>query len=508
MKTITWFLIGVVWANSLYAQFLQSPQVWESPAFDTFLTDSLRKHAAHNDTRAAFEAFTNQQDTLGSRYFDFRKIITHKNVKLNIAPVFFTENGFGTSGYTSYHAGGFLLYGNATNRTQFCIRTTGNASAIPAYAQNRFTETNTVPYGRTALWKQDNQQVWMDFRASVSHKVLDHFELELGNGTQKIGNAYRSLFLSGNVGNYPYFTTKVAVWRFNYFSTLAVLADYEHTVATEKLSHSYGSFHGLSIDLGKHLQFYLFESVVWSATDSIGKRGFDVSYANPIVFYRPVEFANGSPDNVIMGAGFELSLHRNFLVYGQGVLDEFILSQFKSQNGWWGNKYGFQTGAKWFRLPFIPQSRLLLEYNYLKPFTYSHDNNFTNYGHATSPLAHPAGANLTEIIVDFAYFPKAWEFRATGTLLKYGADTNEHSMGNNVFRSYSLRYSDQGHSMLQGELHTVQYLKAEASYTFNSSTNLKAGLRAEYRTELPLGVNYLNATVFIGTQLFKSNYDY
>ena len=60
-------------------------------------------------------------------------------------------------------------------------------------------------------------------------------------------------------------------------------------------------------------------------------RGFDPNYANPFIFYRPVEFSVGSSDNALVGANIKITPFKNHIFYTQFIFDEFLLSEIKSR---------------------------------------------------------------------------------------------------------------------------------------------------------------------------------
>ena len=43
--------------------------------------------------------------------------------------------------------------------------------------------------------------------------------------------------------------------------------------------------------------------------------------------------------------------------------------------------------------------------NYIRPYTYQHASYYTAYTHYQQPLAHPMGANLTEVLGVLSYQP-------------------------------------------------------------------------------------------------------
>ncbi len=99
------------------------------------------------------------------------------------------------------------------------------------------------------------------------------------------------------------------------------------------------------------------------------------------------------------------NIAKRFQVYGQFLLDEFVLSEIKKNNGCWVNKWGIQLGAKYIDAFGIKNLDLQVEMNRVRPFTYSHSDSVANYTHYNQPLAHPLGANFQEFIGIARYQP-------------------------------------------------------------------------------------------------------
>ena len=51
-----------------------------------------------------------------------------------------------------------------------------------------------------------------------------------------------------------------------------------------------------------------------------------------------------------LGGGLKFTFARHYVLYGNIIFDEFLLSEFRENRGWWGNKYGVQFGLKCFDL--------------------------------------------------------------------------------------------------------------------------------------------------------------
>ena len=74
------------------------------------------------------------------------------------------------------------------------------------------------------------------------------------------------------------------------------------------------------------------------------------------------------------------------------MLDDFNFNEIKEHNDTWNNKYSYQIGCKGYFGPV----RYLLEYNYIRPYIYSHDKSVNAYAMYSQPLANPYGANLNQ----------------------------------------------------------------------------------------------------------------
>ena len=130
----------------------------------------------------------------------------------------------------------------------------------------------------------------------------------------------------------------------------------------------------------------------------LNRRNFDVNYLNPIIFFRPIEYNIGSSDNSFFGVNLKATIFKRHILYSQLILDEFLLEEIRNNNGWWANKYGFQFGYKSFDLFELNGLGFQLEFNSVRPFTYSHLSSLQNYGNANHSLAHPLESNFRELL--------------------------------------------------------------------------------------------------------------
>ena len=147
-------------------------------------------------------------------------------------------------------------------------------------------------------------------------------------------------------------------------------------------------------------------------------------------------------------------INKNHIIYSQVIIDEFLLSELKSDNKWWGNKYGVQFGYK--SNSFIMEELYFqTEFNMVRPFTYSHKHSVLSYGHLNSSISHPLGANFYEVLNIVSYKKGEHRFTNKITYSSYGLDSSVINYGQNIFNSYSLRGDDYGHKIMQGKKTTV-----------------------------------------------------
>ena len=172
-----------------------------------------------------------------------------------------------------------------------------------------------------------------------------------------------------------------------------------------------------------------------------------------------------SNDNSLLGLDFKANLLHTAQLYGQLMLDEFSLTNVRARNGWWGNKQAFQVGAKYIDVAGISNLDAQAEFNFIRPYTYQHENKFTNYQHYQQPLAHPIGANLYEWIGIIRYQPIGQlNLTAKAIYTHFGADTDSLNYGNNVLLSYNNRVQEFNNKVGQGITTDQLHLDLTASW--------------------------------------------
>jgi hypothetical protein len=284
----------------------------------------------------------------------------------------------------------------------------------------------------------------------MAYQLNNFFTFSGGYGKNSFGDGYRSLLLSDNTIAYPYLKIETDFGGIKYVNLYTMWGENTGTPNTPSLDRKkFTAQHFLSWNITKSFNLSIFEAVIWQNKDTLLQRGFDVNYLNPVVFYRPVEYGIGSSDNVILGLSSSYKFDDFSQLYGQVILDEFLLSEIRARSNWWGNKYGFQLGYK-NRSFFLNDLFFQTEFNMVRPFTYSHKFPEISYGHLSSASAHPIGANFYEILNRLSYIKGNIRFSNTLTYAGYGIDSSTVNYGQNIFQSYANRSGDYDHEILQG----------------------------------------------------------
>ena len=325
--------------------------------------------------------------------------------------------------------------------------------------------------------------------ANLSYTPSKFINLNLGYGKNFIGDGYRSLLLGDGASPYPFFKLNTTFWKIKYTNIYTWLKDVRSEVIEDRTyATKFAASHYLSLNVSNRWNIGLFESVVWSNKNN---RGFDMSFVNPIIFYRTVEFTSSSRSgNALLGLTSKYKLSNQINIYGQFLIDEFSLNDVKAGDNSWKNKYGYQLGAKYYNAFSIKNLLLQVEYNNVRPYVYAHSDAITNYGHNNQSLGHQWGGNFREFIAIARYHQGRYFADAKVTFGERGLDFNDgvdnSNYGSNIYLSYNAnRPYDTGVTIGQGNKTTLFFADLQAGYLINPSTNMKLYGSVIYRSFNP-----------------------
>ena len=325
---------------------------------------------------------------------------------------------------------------------------------------------------------EDSNFTYTDLRARFSYTPNKIFNFQTGIDQNFLGEGNRSLLLSDYGKPYPFALIRTNFGKFEYDIFYNC---YRELKGNHKWKEKFSSTHVVSFNPTNWINVSFFESLVFSPKDIGLFRGFDAEYLNPIVFFRPQEYSIGSSDNTFMGFLFSIKRKKHTL-YGQSILDDFLLSEIIAQRGYWSNKFGGQLGVKG-RFKYYNQNFFYrVEVNFVRPYTYAHANSNENYAHQGSPLAHPYGANFYEFIYELKCQKNNWLYKVFGNYYLYGGDKNNGiSYGGNIYASYNSYPKYYNNYIGQGVKTNGANLILSIAYLLDKGTNLQAFLENHFQ---------------------------
>lgn len=407
---------------------------------------------------------------------------------------------------------GLTLRGMIANRVGFYTYLTENLERTPRFVQDRIGATLAVPgNGRYNSYKNTGVD-YSDARGGITFNAAKYIDFQFAYDKNFIGNGYRSLFLSDYSSNYLFLKVNTRIWKLNYENIYMELnPQFSAAVRGNDLllDKKYATIHHLSVNATRWLNVGLFEAVIFGR-----KNHFDFTYLNPIIFLRTAEKENNSPDNGVIGVDFKANVLKRGQLYGQLLFDELKVKELVAMNGWFGNKFGVQLGAKYIDAFGLANLDLQGEINIVRPFTYSHYDSTDNYTHYNQPLAHPLGANFIEAIGIVKYQPLS-RLTMSARLIywKQGLDSNASAnYGSDIFKLYTTRSGgDYGYSLPSGIPSNGMNVQLLASYELKENLFIDGSMLLR---RLTTAGNYFpeqHTTMFtagLRLNMFRREYDY
>lgn len=437
--------------------------------------------------------------------------VNEKDFFLAVNPVIQQQQSIesGNSQRIFLNSKGITARGLIANKVGFDFYLTDNQERTPLFVQDYEHKFLAVPGAGFYKPFKTTAYDYFDARGSIYFGASKYFKFQFGYDKNFIGNGYRSLMLSDFGTNNLFLKINTRIWKLDYTNLfMELIPQNKSNPGTILLPKKYAAMHRLGINATKWLNVGLFEAVIFGRPNR-----FDFSYLNPVIFLRSIEQQNGSPDNALIGLDYKINIGHQGQLYGQLLIDEFVLSQLKSGNGWWGNKFGVQFGGKMIDVFEIKNLDVQLEANVLRPFTYSHSDSIANYTHYNQPLAHPLGANLQEIIAIIHYQPKPrWTAQLKVIAFSQGIDTANSNYGGNIFLINSTRsLGDYGYTLAGGV--KANGINASLWVGYEILENLFIDASVMYRRYNVSGQSQLSRnsgmfTLGVRMNMFRREYDY
>ncbi|MDD5570163.1 MAG: hypothetical protein PHD97_03305 [Bacteroidales bacterium] len=419
--------------------------------------------------------------------------IKGEDYKFTIDPLFDFQVGTVLKGKTKYftNSRGFLITGKIGKRLTFYSSYTENQAIFPDYLSDTIKSYKidnsyyVVPGEGLAKPFKTNGFDFANSAGKISYSPFRFLNIQFGNGKHFIGDGYRSLLLSDNSYNYPFLQLTGEFWKIQYTSIYATfqepLVSREYEMGFQK---KYATFHFLSYNVNRRLNIGLFDAMIWKIVPK--KAEYKIDYANPLIFYCPLQFSTlNSDNNAMIGITGKYKIAKKNIAYGQLIFDD---NRFDTKYyGYYKNKYGYQLGIKFFDLFKVENLFFQTEFNAVRPYTYSHSVPVQNYSHYNQSLAHPLGANFYESVSILNYRFSDYldkiilEWKLNYAM--YGADSSNVNLGRNIFTSDTEFLHPYRNYIGQGVQTTLIYNEIRICYLINPRTNMRFELGFSARTE-------------------------
>lgn len=469
----------------------------------TSLDRQLSYHLFRNYNEFSNTGISNSKRNLFQLFYRLKTDfywVREGNFKLRVNPVihFSAAKEQDNDGFLFQNTRGAQIKGIIGNKLSFQTYLSDNQARFTKVLRDLTLEQIAIPgSGRFSNYRETGFD-YFSARGFIDFQLMPEIGLRFGHDKNFIGSGYRSLILSDYANESLFLQLTTRVWKFEYTNLFKELIAQFPTFGDNLLERKYLALHRLGIKLGKKWEVGLFESVVSGGEG----RGFDLQYLNPVIFYRAVEHGVGSPDNVMIGADFRSILSKKLSIYGQFVLDEFSFEALKAVNGDWRNKFGFQLGGLLIDLAGIENLDLRLEYNQVRPYTYSHSNKYANFSHYNQSLAHPLGANFREAVAILKYRPKyKWLFTLNNTYSEYGTDADGLNWGGDILLDYNTFVQSTGNSIGQGVKNTVLQNQLFVSYMLRHELWIDFMVHNYQRSSDDDALDHSSITVGLGIRL-------
>lgn len=331
---------------------------------------------------------------------------------------------------------------------------TENQAVLPQYLSDFHRKNRVVP--GQGHWKPfgSNGFDYLAARAYVTFNPIKPINLTFGHDKLHVGAGQRSMIYSDFAPPTLFLRIQTQIGKFQYTNQFSQLTNRQEPIGfNEIIPNKYMVSHQLAFKVGKKTELGLVESVVLKRKDQI-----DFNYLNPVIFYRFVESFLGSPDNAMASLNIRHITKYKTSVYGQFVLDEFVLKDLTKNPNRFTNKWAYQIGAKTVNFLGVKNLDLQAEFNKIRPYTYSHFTTYTNYAHYNQSLAHPMGANLKEWlgVIRYQPYPRTTIY-GTFSKIYFGDDRPDQNWGGNILLDYDTRVRDEGNYIGQGRTTDLRF---------------------------------------------------
>lgn len=288
---------------------------------------------------------------------------------------------------------GIIIRGNVGEKFSFQTSFYENQAVLPNYMTAFVNAREVVPgQGRVKRFK-GNGYDFASSSANISYTPASFINFQLGSGKNFIGDGYRSLLLSDQSFNYPYFKITTQFGKKDQFQYTILNAQLTNLIRRDVGSTGEALFqrkamstHYLNWIATKWLTIGLFENTIWRTEDSKGTKPFQFQQLNPVFGINALTTITDEVNHSAVGLNTKIKLPFKIVLYNQVVYD--------------GNQYektkGYQLGLKYLGLKHITFQG---EYNVMdNPYATTFNPELQQFYHYNEYLAHPLGDNFKEFV--------------------------------------------------------------------------------------------------------------
>jgi len=337
-------------------------------------------------------------------FYENFAVVDTGNFYLTVDPLLNLENGKDqkdSSDKVLYkNTRGIIIRGNVGDKFSFQSSFYENQATLPSYMSDFVENRDVVPgQGRVKKFKENGYD-FAAASANISYTPFSFLNLQLGTGKNFIGDGYRSLLLSDQSFNYPFFKATTQFGKRKQFQYVILNAQLTNLNRREGGSSNEALFerkamstHYFNWIATKWLTIGLFENTIWQTEDSLGTKSFQFQQLNPVFGINALTTISSDVHHSVVGMNTKIKLPFKLILYNQFVYD--------------GNQYektrGYQIGLKYLGLNYFT---VQLEYNKMEnPYTTTFEPQLQGFHHYNEYLTHPLGDNFDELvgIINFKY---------------------------------------------------------------------------------------------------------
>jgi hypothetical protein len=410
------------------------------------------------------------------------------------------------------NAKGATMRGMIANKIGFHLYATDNQEQGPIQFRQFVDSNRSVPgAGFHKSFKDGRGRDYFDARGSVSWNVTNFINMQFGWDHHFIGAGYRSIFMGNFSAPNLFLKFNTRYGKFNYTNIFSELYAPVQQRGDNLIPKHYATTHHLSFNATPWLNVGAFETVVFGELDKINLR-----YFQPVIFLNTLFRNKEGNDNAMYGFDVKANIAKTVQVYGQ-VLFQGFNGERQSNKDFWGNRYGFQAGAKYVDAFGLKNLDLQAEINQIRPFTYSSPElagSWTNY---RMSLGHPFGGNFRELVGTLRYQPfnrlyifgrvNYWQQGRDSARFNFGSNPR---IENSPVSEGGRRLRDNGYPMFAGT--SIQAVNTAITFSYELKENLFIDLNNMYRlfksskAATPENTNVM--TIGIRWNMFRRDYDY